>query len=279
MRRMLLIVSTAVLAAIVGGRAHAQSDTKPLAFDVVSIKAASFPSDAFFAGWLAGAGTCRSYMQVTGNRVALARASLCGLVGLAYDVHDYQVTGAPGWMMKLDDQSFYYDIDARAESGAALTRDEAREMLKTMLADRFKLQLHHELRDAPVYALVVNKNGPKFAASGDKFVSVHGFKMCGNGATSAGGTGLIASCGPNPSGSMASLAQNLSLHTDRTVVDKTGLTGQYAFMLEWAPEDGAPGDLPSLFTAIQDQIGLKLEPQRAPVDTIVIDRAEKPTPN
>jgi uncharacterized protein (TIGR03435 family) len=279
MRRILLIVSTAALIAFAVRRAHAQSDAKPLAFEVVSIKQASFPSDAYFAGWVAGAGTCRSYMQVTGNRVALARATLCGLVGLAYDVHDYQVAGAPGWMTKLDDQSFYYDIDARAESGAALTRDQAREMLKTMLADRFKLQLHHELRDAPVYALVVNRNGPKFAANGDKFVTVHGFKLCTGGSKSAGGTGLIASCGSNISGSMASLAQNLSLHTDRAVVDKTGLTGQYAFMLEWAPEEGAPGDLPSLFTAIQDQIGLKLEPQKAPVDTIVIDRADKPSPN
>jgi uncharacterized protein (TIGR03435 family) len=140
------------------------------------------------------------------------------------------------------------------------------------------------MREAPVYALVVGKGGPQFPANGEKFVSSFGVKFCSdaNATNGAGARNVIVSCGPGASGSMAALALHLSTQTDRAVVDKTGLTGKYAFMLQWTPESGAPplpDAPPSLFTAIQDQLGLKLEPQREPVDAVVIDHVERPTSN
>jgi len=175
--------------------------------------------------------------------------------------------------MTRSEPSVFYDVETRAVSGVVPTRDQAREMLRALLTDRFRLEVHAESRELPVYALVVGGHGPRLDGGGES--------PCGDSpnATMRAGPGLFASCGPTTS--MAQLAVTLGREVDRAVVDRTGLTGTYAFRLQWHPE-GAPPRAeapPLIFTAIQEQLGLKLEPQRLPVEVLAIDRAERPSPN
>jgi len=149
-------------------------------------------------------------------------------------------------------------------------------MLKTLLADRFQLRLRRESKELPVYALVVGKNGPKFHEA--------------DGATPGGmnyGRGRITA----RKASMEDFAKRLESELGRTVVNRTALKGDFAFEMEWIPDTGqplgllgpspAPADTsgPSVFTALQEQLGLKLEPQKGPVEILVIDHAEKPSEN
>jgi len=246
-----------------------QSPASP-AFDVASIKQSFFPDQAFFEGY-SSAGTCnKANLGLSGNRVTFSRVTLCGLIRLAYEVHEYQVYGMPDWMRKRE-QSMYYDIEARADGDGPLTADRARAMLRTLLTDRFRLRLHNEKIEMPVYALIVSKGGPK--------LTVDSRGICMNrGAGFITGRGLLASCTPRMT--MAQLADRLGQETERPVLDKTGLTGYHAFELRWTPEGSPiqPDSPPSLFTAIQD-LGLKLEPEKILTEVLVIDQADKPTAN
>jgi uncharacterized protein (TIGR03435 family) len=142
-------------------------------------------------------------------------------------------------------------------------------MLRALLADRFQLSLHREERETPVYALVVDKKGPKFSESGPD--APKGMWMKSNGVIDGLGATMTQLAGyfSNSNG------------VDRPVLDLTGLTGNYAFKLEWSnPLAGTPdSSAPSIFTALPEQLGLKLEPRRAPVEVFVIDRAEMPGEN
>jgi uncharacterized protein (TIGR03435 family) len=112
----------------------------PAAFEVASIKQARFESDAFFMGY-SRAGTCaRRFVSVNGNRIAFSEITLCMLIQAAYEIPNYQIVGAPAWMLKAD-QSNYYDVEARVATDTELTPNLAREMLRTLLADRFQLKL------------------------------------------------------------------------------------------------------------------------------------------
>jgi uncharacterized protein (TIGR03435 family) len=137
-------------------------------------------------------------------------------------------------------------------------------LMQTLLADRFKLRIHHDLKELPVYNLVIAKSGLKMKeASSSKAQS---WSM---------GLGSITSKGMP----IASLAASLSNHVGRMIIDKTGLTGNYEINLTFSWND-EPGDAtPSIFTALQDQLGLKLEPAKAPVDSVVIDHIERPSEN
>jgi uncharacterized protein (TIGR03435 family) len=255
--------------------AFGKPQTSPT-FEVASIKPAVFENPRIFDA-LSRAGTCASMkLSISANRVALSQVTLCGLIQMAYDVQKYQIYGAPDWMMKPD-RSVYYEVDARAESDKVLTPDVARAMLRTLLADRFQLKLHLESREVSVYALVVGKNGPKLGttpqgpcANAPEVDFIRGRK--GNG-------DFLASCKPGMS--MSQLVVRLTSETDRPVVDRTGIMGQHPLELHWSRE-GAPVDPdtpPSLFTAIQEQLGLRLESQRAQVEGIVIDSAAPPSAN
>jgi uncharacterized protein (TIGR03435 family) len=241
------------------------------AFEVASIRPASFPSDSYFMGFSA-AGTCGAPpLAISGNRVTLPRVTLCTLIRLAYNVPDYRISGLPGAMTKAD-QSNYFDVRAEAEEGA-LTQDQARAMLQTLLADRFQLKLHRETKELPIYALVIGKSGSKLStqplpcAANPRPAATQpgrGFSMC------------------NATTPMSRLTLMLSQQiTDRPILDKTGLTGQYAFILRWSPEgtDSQPDSPPSIFTAVQEQLGLKLDPQKAPMEMLAIDHAEPPSTN
>jgi uncharacterized protein (TIGR03435 family) len=239
------------------------------AFEVASIRSASWPSPEYFAGWAAGGGCGKPLVKPSGNRVTITRITLCGLIRVAYDMPEYAIVGMPTTLMKAE-QSNYFDV--RAEGEGSLTPDEARSRLQTLLADRFKLKFHRETKELPVYFLVVAKSGPKLSAE----------STCGRPAPpvplTRGSRGL-ANCNPNET--LPLLASDLTGEADRPVIDRTGLTGSYAFSLRWSPDAASqePNAPPSLFTAVQEQLGLKLDPEKAPVEVLVIDRAEKPSEN
>ena len=138
-------------------------------------------------------------------------------------------------------------------------------MVPALLADRFHLALHQETRTLPAYDLVVGKGGAKLQLSKSDGRSI------GTGRTHFKGEGL----------SMTLIAEELSKISGRVVVDKTNLSGRYDLKLEWSSDDAAAGDnsAPSLFTAIQEQLGLKLESAKEPVPVLVIDHVELPGPN
>jgi uncharacterized protein (TIGR03435 family) len=180
--------------------------------------------------------------------------SLHSLIKKAYDVEDFRISGEPKW---LDADMFRID----AKPGGA----QANLMLQTLLADRFKLAVRHETKELPVYALVVGKYGPKLEKDETGTSGM------------ASGRGMLR-------GTMdiAALASSLSTTLGRQVVDKTDLKGPYRFSLKWTPDDEpapATGNAPSLVTAIQEQLGLKLESTKGLVDVLVIDHAEKPSAN
>lgn len=200
-----------------------------------------------------------------GPRLTETAITLRELIEDAYDLRNDQILGGPGWIA-----SDRYDIDAKAEGDAALTatltKVQQQQMLQALLADRFQLKVHREIKEMPVYALVVGKNGSKLKessadAKGPNFV---------RGTTA--GMHMEAS-----KGTMENLARQLSLTAGRPVVDQTGLTGFYAFTLDWT--SAADSDLPSVFTAVQEQLGLKLESQRAPVEMLIVDHADQPSAN
>jgi uncharacterized protein (TIGR03435 family) len=179
--------------------------------------------------------------------------SLQALIWFAYDVEDYRISGGPKWLT-TDKFDIVYE-----PSGP-----QAKLMLRTLLAERFKLVVHTETRQMPVYALVVAKGGSKMEKADAP-------------AGSGGGPAMIQG-----TMEMSTLADNyLSSTLRRRVIDQTGLTGAYKLSLKWTPDDKPVTDNspPSLFTAIQEQLGLRLESTKGPVEIFVIDHAEKPSEN
>jgi uncharacterized protein (TIGR03435 family) len=251
-------------------------------FDVASIK----PSSPEARG--------TSLMFQSANSMRITNAPLRMLITFAYDIRDFQLSGGPGWI-----GSDRFDILAKAERtpGTENVPDDFRKMtdqqrtaaaeqmrlrMRGMLAERFQLTIHRETKDGAVYALIVAKGGSKLQPKepGD---GPQGLRM-GRGQL----TGMAAS--------MQMLTNVLSNQVGRPVVNKTGLDAKYDFKLEWTPDVGSgegpggppPGietqpppkaDGPTLFTALQEQLGLRLESQKGPVEMIVIDRVEKPTEN
>lgn len=235
-----------------------QSAQSP-AFEVASVK----PHQS---GWP------RVSISTSGPRLNANAASLAILIMYAYDLKSYQVPRTPP-LLALGDE--FYDIEAKAEGEAAPTRAQFGQMLQSLLTDRFKLKVHRERREMPVYALVVGKNGPKFKESApDASPDTH----------------YAAGDGRNyeitmPKARMESLlgAIENSL-TDRPVLDKTGLTGTYNIKMTYTPATKANLETPdlsdiSIFAAVEQQLGLKLEAQKAMIEVLVVDHIEKPSVN
>jgi uncharacterized protein (TIGR03435 family) len=200
------------------------------------------------------------------GRVLMTNSTLKRLIMGAYGVGQNEIIGGPDW---LDQDKF--DIQAKADQST--DGDTLMKMQQALLADRFKLAIRRENKTIPVYVLGIAKNGPKLEKSES------GESSSGNGRGHLEGRNI----------DMAGLAWRLGRQLDRPVVDRTELPGAFNYKLEWTPEDELakrstqPGaalpDLPSIFVAIQQQLGLKLEPQKAPVEVLVIDHAQKPTEN
>jgi len=177
----------------------------------------------------------------------------------AYQLKDYQIVGAPDWVRDFDDA---YNIEATA--GRPVTADECRLMVQSLFAERFKLKMHREPRESRVYFLTMGKDPLKLRKGGE--VRINGLQIDATGKpTWADGITL------------AQLASILSNRTDRPVVDRTGLQGKYGMTIDYSTEDG--DDHPNVYTAVREQLGLRLEAGRAPIDVLVIDHIEKPAPN
>jgi uncharacterized protein (TIGR03435 family) len=222
-------------------------------FDVASIK--------FHPGII----TVSSDPSVKGSRVTATASTLRDLITSAYHIRYDQIVGASNWMA-----SDHFDLEAKAPGDRTITMEQMRPMLQVLLAERFQLQIHREMREVPMYALVVAKNGPKFKETTPADEPM--------GRITGDGLGMHMEVSE---GTMAQLASRLSGNgAGRPVMDKTGLTGKYTYKLNWVNGAAAPdSDTPSLFVALQEQLGLKLEPVKGMSEIIVIDHAEKPTAN
>ena len=209
-----------------------------------------------------------------GGRLVVRGASLQILVQVAYGVQRYQIAGAPGW---FSNEAF--DIEAKPEAPFSPTAEESKTMLRTLLAERFQLNVRRDIREGTVYNLVVAKGGPKFQPTQTPAAQ----RQVRGGMGSFTGTGVT----------MEFFLQRISAQLEGPVLDRTGLTGEYDIDLHWTPERqplppvSAPAngetamtvEDPALTTALADQLGLKLERAKGPVEVLVIQRVERPVGN
>jgi uncharacterized protein (TIGR03435 family) len=274
-----LSILVAAFLAIVAAPSQGQtpapaSQTAAPAYDVVSIK----PNKSNSGG-----------MSLTGVTAIFQAKNITveNLVWSSYNLtSENLIYGLPGWA-----RSDHFDVDAKMADPdmkqiERLTVDQRRGMLLAILKDRFHFQAHLETKILPVYDLVIAKGGPKFtedsesnkelAASLAKRNLINGGMMMNDGELAAGNT------------PMSTLTYSLTSEVGRTVVDKTGLTGTYNIELKWTPEreghsdsgqDDTQGSASSIFTAVEEQLGLKLQPSKGPVQTVVVDHVELPTEN
>src|ERR1039457_2337266 len=245
------------------------ADANP-AFAVATIK----PSDPNTSNWALG---------TKGTHFFSTNTNVDDLISFAYGVHAKQIVDGPAWF--LADK---FDVEGVPDAEGKPNRQQLMLMVQKLLADRFKLVVHHDERELAVYALTVGKNGPKLTKSSapPNVHSVYDFPRLG----------AIAAMKVMNMTMAAFVSAMQRTVLDKPVVDQTSLTDQYDFTLTWTPDDSQfiqfrgtgvtmpigtddPNAPPGLYTAIQEQLGLKLEPVKAPVDVFVVDRAEKPSAN
>lgn len=197
-----------------------------------------------------------TFYNPTPDRFQFNNATVKALIAYAYGVRDLQIVGASGWLATDG-----YDVLAKPEG--EVSDERVREMVQSLLAERMNLKTHEETKEMPVYALVTVKGGAKLAKS-----------AMPDQPTAHGGFGRFS----GKHLTMDMLAFLLAGQVERPVFDKTGIEGQYDIELHWTPED-SPEPGPSIYSALQDQLGLKLESQRAPQEIVVIDHVERPSDN
>lgn len=205
-------------------------------------------------------------IRPSADNLILDGVSLKLMIQVAFGVSDFQIAG-PDWM-----NTARFDVLGKMDGGSGgaepMSGEQERELLRVrlrnLLAERFQLKVHTAMKEQPVYVLEVAKGGAKLQRSDGIMNSSQGQRQ------------IRSSAAP-----VAQLATMLSQALGRVVLDRTGLVGNYRFELNWAAEDAPPGDtvLPGLFTAIREQLGLKLESAKAPVQVVVIDQVEKPSAN
>jgi uncharacterized protein (TIGR03435 family) len=270
MRNLLLLVvaTSIVLPSALSQTNAAQSDltvqtenpgAKPPEYDVVSVKLNHSAIGGF-------------HMDFHNDRFAATNVSLTQLLQLVYHIKESLITGVSGPL-----SSEHFDIEAKVlgpdpNTPVKLSDKQLLAMVRPLLAERFQFKAHTEFKELPIYELIVLKDGPKFKQS----------------ATDSQKGNMTNSWGDNKGGivakaiNMINLAGVLSDQAHRTVIDKTGLPGKYDFTLKWAVDvvTDAPSDAgPSIFTAVQEQLGLKLQPAKGPVETLVVDHVEMPSAN
>jgi uncharacterized protein (TIGR03435 family) len=201
-----------------------------------------------------------------GGRLVIANATLRTLIRNAWGVLPFQIVGEPKWS-----ETDHFDVNAKNASGQPITQDSMKPLLQGLLAERFHLKAHWETREEPVLALVVEKDGPRFAPTANP---------ASHGLNNSRVSGRIVTRGTDAS--MELLANELGFRLQRFVVDQTGLPGHYDFVLHWNPDTETPAEdstEPPLATALHEQLGLKLVPAKGRVKVLVIDSAGKPTEN
>lgn len=257
--------------------AYGQTGDRRPAFEVASVKASLTAGGRFSMS--GGPGTADP------GRIVYSNVPLRIVLLSAYGVRNYQLTG-PDWLNTLR-----FDITAKVPPGAGLEQFQA--MLRNLLETRFRMALHRELKEMPVYALLLAKRGTRLKAvavqpADEQIATAHGegpdgfpkLSMPSSGIvieTKNGAARITANASP-----LAKFADFLSGRTGRPVLDQTGLDGYYSFALYFTPEGAPTGDSagPDIFGALEQQLGLRLEARRAPVELLVIDHAEKiPTEN
>lgn len=268
---LLVLLGAALLVGLLSTEAMAQarapqSDVQPPSFAVASVRAHD-PNDIKDTD---------NFQPYPGGRFTATNCSLWMLIHYAFQVQPYQITRAPGWI-----KSEHYDVDAKPAE--AHPTDDIPPMLQVLLEDRFQLKYHWETREQPGYDLVVVKPG-KLRASivkGDCPPPLSNSDVLPKG----------AACGglPNSPGhtkgynlSASDLAGSLSWLLSKPISDKTNLAGRYDVELRWTPDSvemrsnaSSEQNVPSIVTAIQEQLGLKLQPSKVPVRVLVIDHIEK----
>ena len=243
-----------VIAAVLGTAAllaqtPAASPPQRLTFEVASIKRSK--SEMPGPIWTGPPG-----------RWQMINGPVASLIWTAYDTPVFELPGAPAWV-----HAERYDVVATHDANA--TREATTEMLRSLLADRFKLAVHYEKQNRPVYALVVarpGRLGPGLTPSTLDCSAKDA--ACG---MSLGG-GVLRAVG-QPLGILSSAGRP----DGRVIVDKTGLTGRYDFTLRYRLQPGPNDDTPSIFTAVEEQLGLKLVPDTSPLDVVMVDHIERPT--
>ena len=266
-----IAATTAIVASL-----HAEVQAQPSAprFEVASIKV-NTSNDGVVVD------------QTQKGRFHARGFTLAALIRSAYRVQEFQVVGGPDWM-----NTDRFDVEATyLEDAASGGPSRVDLMLRALLAERFKLAVHNETRERPVYALVLarpdRRFGPQLQKSSIDCPTAKGRDGCG----SSVGPGFIRSSGRT----MAQFAQSLSQLTNtgsslnRLILDRTGLDGPYDLTLRFTPENIPPVSVPgfppvdpngpSIFTALQEQLGLKLESSKGMVDVLIVDTATRPTTN
>lgn len=232
---------------VASGSASAQPSST---LDVASVKASRSVST-------------ESNLDSVRGRLTATNITVKELIRLGYGVKDYQILRAPAW---IDSQRF--DISAKSVSGNANSIEDERLLVRELLADRFQLITHRESKPMPVYLLVVAKGGPRLTPHSDTAPRTRGGcgRLVGRRVTTE------------------TIATMLSRQVDHEVFNRTGVSGEYDIQLDFTPDSGPcqaasvatdPSGLPSIYTAVQEQLGLKMEAGKAPVEVLVIDRLEK----
>ena len=223
-------------------------------------------------------GTRLFMITVRGEDVLVKNFSLSFVVRWVYQLHPRQIIGAQGWM-----DTDKWDIEAKPDTPGMPDVEQEKEILRKLMTERFAMKIHEEKREMPAYTLTVSKDGPKMMKAADAGLSPS-FAM--------GPLGVVHV----QSATMDDFAHMLNDILDRPVVNETGLTGKWDFVLKWTPDEtqfaGAPVKVslppasaedanapPPLFRAIQDQLDLKLNAQKVQVPVVVIDHVAHPSPN
>jgi len=208
------------------------------------------------------------YLDQYGRRLKFANKTVEMLLTTGYNVHKSQIADLPEWAKRE-----HWDIEGLSNMDGRMDLTQLQGMIRKALAERFGLKLHREQREMGVYAVTVAKGGPKLTESASDpngRVEQHRRE----------GPGWHMELMKNAT--MGDLALILEFRSDRPIVDQTGLKGRYDFQLKWLTDDNHAGDPdapPGLFTAIEEQLGLKLEAKRAPADVLVVDKVERPGAN
>ncbi|QMV19956.1 TIGR03435 family protein [Granulicella sp. 5B5] len=232
----------------------------PMAADATPsfLVAAIRPSDPDAAGGWS--------FESEGHHIKCVRATVMDILAVAYGVQTRQIVGEPAWLSK--DR---YDVSGVPDVPGVPNVTQLRGMYQKLLAERFHMVLHREMREMPVYALTVAKGGPHLKVAGpDETMNA------GNSGDGSQRTLRFTNM------SMKDLADNLDFYEDRPVIDQTDLPGRYDFTLKWAYDisaESGPGAPPSLFTAIKEQLGLRLDAVKGPAEVVVIDHVERPSEN